>query len=132
MADHDGARDPITGRILPGNTLNRRGRPPKARTVDEVMLAAANELVTVTIDGQRKRRTKLEVTAAQLVNQSAGGNLSAGKTTLDQVRRAEERKAQAGRTSEELSASDRDIADRYIAKMRRLFELERGDDLTST
>jgi hypothetical protein len=129
MADQDGGRDPKTGRILPGHTLNRRGRPPKIRSSDEAVLRAAQEPVTVTLKGGRRRRqTKLEVTAHQIVNQGAGGNFSAGKTVIELVRRAEERQARGSR-GEELAQSDREIVERFIAKLVRILEATRNRDI---
>jgi len=128
MADNDGVRDPRTGRFLPNKSGNPGGRPPKPRTADAAILGAVNQPITVTENGKRRRRTKLEVTAAQIANQGASGNLSAGKTTFDLVRRAEERQAQASGASEDLSQSDREIADRFVARLRRMIEEERDHE----
>lgn len=121
-------RDPATGRFLPTKSGNPRGRPRKPRTADDAILGAVHQAITVTEEGRRRRRTKLEVAAAQIANQGASGNLNAGKTTFDLVRRAEERQMQASGTSKELSLSDREIADRFVARLRRMIEEERNDD----
>ena len=124
MTDESGARDPQTGRIRRGHTLNPKGRPPKISTTDEAVLRAAQEAVTVTLNGgRRQKRTKLDVAATQIVNQAVSGNLSAGKTTIELVRRAEERRAQSS-GSEELPPSDREIAERFVAKLRRILSPE--------
>ncbi|HUK06816.1 MAG TPA: DUF5681 domain-containing protein [Stellaceae bacterium] len=127
MADQDGTRDPTTGRFLPTKSGNLLGRPRKHRTADDAILGAAHQPITVTENGRRRRRSKLEVNAAQITNQGATGNLSAAKTTLDLVRRAEERQ-QASGTSQELSESDREIAERFVAQLRHIFEKERDHD----
>lgn len=125
MANDPSRRDPKTGRIRPGHTLNPRGRPPKTSTSDEAVLKAAQEAVTVTTTGGRRRkRTKLEVTAAQIANQGANGNLAAGKTMIELVRRAEERRGQKG-GSEELPPSDREIAEQFIQKLQRLLAADK-------
>jgi hypothetical protein len=128
MSDKEGSRDAATGRFLPTKSGNPRGRPRKPRTADDAILGAVRQAITVTEDGRRRRRTKLEVAAAQIANQGASGNLSAGKTTFDLVRRAEERQMQASSTSNELSLSDREIADRFVARLRRMIEEERDHD----
>jgi hypothetical protein len=128
MSDGDPGRDPATGRFLPTKAGNPRGRPRKPRTADDAILGAVRQAITVTEDGRRRRRSKLEVTAAQIANQGASGNLSAGKTTFDLVRRAEERQMQASGTSGELSVSDREIADRFVARLRHMIEEERDHD----
>ena len=126
MPDQDGIRDPRTGRFLKSG--NPRGRPRKPRTADEAILGAVRQPITVTENGRRRRRSKLEVAAAQIVNQGAAGNLNAGKTTFDLVRRAEERQQQGSSTDGELSLSDREIAERFVARLRRMIEEERDDD----
>jgi len=124
MTDEDTNRDAATGRFLPTKSGNPRGRPRKPRTADEAILGAVRQAITVTENGRRRKRSKLEVTAAQIANQGASGNLSAGKTAFDLVRRAEERQLEASGTSGELSLSDREIAERFVARLRRMIEEE--------
>jgi hypothetical protein len=128
MPERDGVRDPGTGRFLPTKSGNYRGRPRKPRTADEAILGAVRQPITVTENGRRRRRSKLEVAAAQIVNQGAAGNLSAGKATLDLVRRAEERQLQGSGTGGELSLSDSEIAEGFVARLRRMIEEERDHD----
>jgi Family of unknown function (DUF5681) len=128
MTDEDTNRDAATGRFLPTKSGNPRGRPRKPRTADEAILGAVRQAITVTENGRRRKRSKLEVTAAQIANQGASGNLSAGKTAFDLVRRAEERQLEASGTSGELSLSDREIAERFVARLRRTIEEEEGHD----
>jgi Family of unknown function (DUF5681) len=131
MSDQDGVRDPATGRFLPTKSGNPRGRPRKPRTADDAILSAVRQPIVITENGRRRRRTKLEVTAAQIANQGASGNLSAGKTTFDLVKRAEERQMQASAATEELSLSDREIAERFVARLRHIIEMERDHDPTA-
>jgi hypothetical protein len=131
MSDQDGVRDPATGRFLPTKSGNPRGRPRKPRTADDAILSAVRQPIVITENGRRRRRTKLEVTAAQIANQGASGNLSAGKTTFDLVKRAEERQMQASAATEELSLSDREIAERFVARLRHMIERERNHDPTA-
>jgi hypothetical protein len=128
MSDQDGVRDAATGRFLPKKSGNPRGRPRKPRTADDAILNAVRQPIIVTENGRRRRRTKLEVTAAQIANQGASGNLSAGKTTFDLVKRAEERQMQASTASGELSLSDREIAERFVARLRHIIEMEQNND----
>lgn len=128
MSDPDGIRDPRTGRFRPNKSGNPRGRPKRAQTADEAILRAVSQPVVVTEGGRRHRRTKLEIAAAQIVNQGASGNLSAGKATFDLVRRAEERKSQVSTSGGELPPSDREIADRFVAKIRRMIEEEQDNE----
>ena len=128
MSEQDGVRDLATGRFLPSKSGNPQGRPRKPRTSDEAILGAVRQPITVTENGRRRRRAKLDVAAAQLANQGASGNLSAAKTTFDLVRRAEERQLKAPGGSAELSPTDREVAEKFVARLRRLIEMERDDD----
>jgi len=128
MAENDEVRDPTTGRFLPTKSGNPHGRLRKPRSADDAILGAVHQAITVTENGRRRRRTKLEVTAAQIANQGASGNLGAGKTTFDLVQRAEERQAQTSNANEELSLSDHEIAERFVARLRRMIEEERDRD----
>lgn len=59
------------GRFRPGAASpNPKGRPKKARGVDAAMLGALSEKVTVTEQGRRKRKSKLDITAAQIASSS--------------------------------------------------------------
>jgi DNA modification methylase len=120
MSDDGGRRSATTGRFLPNKSGNPRGRPRKPWTADAAILGALHQPITVTEEGRRRRRSKLEVTATQIANQGASGNLSAGKVAFDLARRAE----QGASSSKELSISDREIADRFVARLREIIEQE--------
>jgi hypothetical protein len=69
---------PTHSRFKPGQSGNPRGRP-KAGPID-LAAAIARELaqkVTLTENGQRRRVTKRDVIAKQLVNKAAAGDLRA-------------------------------------------------------
>lgn len=109
------------GRFRPGTTSpNPAGRPRKAAGVDAAITRALSEKVTVVEQGRRTRKSKLDITAAQLANKGAGGDLRATKLALEQVRKAEER-AQAQATHEPvMTETDQDIAARVIARLKQI------------
>ena len=114
----------------PGQSGNPKGRPRKARTLDETVLGAVNRPVTVTENGRSRKRKMLDVIATQISTQGAKGNLAAGKIALDMVRKAEERNAQVVSAPSQLSGSDKEIAERFVARQRRIWEQEKetGDE----
>lgn len=108
------------GRFRAGTTGNPRGRPRKARGVDASIMKAVNEKVMVTEGGRRTRRAKLDITAAQIANKGAAGDLPAAKMTMDMVRKAEANaEAQAARAPA-MTRNDHVIAARVIERLRLL------------
>ena len=118
MAD---ARD-TAGRFRPGTpSPNPKGRPRKGRGVDAAVLGALAEKLTVNDQGNRKRRSKLEIVAAQMANKGASGDLRAAKMALDQARKAEERADAAIIRAPVMTEADHAIADRVIARLHKIF-----------
>ena len=117
------------GRFRPGaGSPNPKGRPKKGRGVDGAVLGALAEKVTVTEQGKRRRKSKLDITAAQLANKGAGGDLRATKLVLDHARKAEERaEADIGRAVV-MTRSDHHIAARVIARLTQLIARGGPDD----
>ncbi|MBP6030456.1 MAG: hypothetical protein KA533_03405 [Sphingobium sp.] len=96
---------------------NPRGRPKKERGVDAAVLGALSEKVPVTEQGKRKCKSKLDITAAQIANKSASGDLRAAKMVLDQARKAEERAEERAIRAPAMTVTDREIAARVIARL---------------
>lgn len=109
--DRDGS-----GRFRPGQTGNPNGRPRKLATVDAAVTRALQEKVTVTEQGRRRRKSKLEVTAAQIANKGAGGDLRAAKMALDLATKAEGNQHGVPAVLP-LTENDRAIAERFIARL---------------
>lgn len=121
-ASRDSAGRFRTGTVCP----NPAGRPRKETGVDAAITRALSEKVTVVEQGRRTRKSKLDITAAQLANKGAGGDMRATKLALEQVRKAEER-AQAQATREPvMTETDQEIAARVIARLRQIIA-EGGD-----
>lgn len=114
------------GRFRAGSpSPNPSGRPKKGRGVDAAVMDALSEKVMVTEQGRRKRRSKLDITAAQIANKSAGGDLRAAKMALDQARKAEERAETQAVRAPVMTQADHDIAARVIARIEQVI-LARG------
>jgi hypothetical protein len=84
---------------------NPNGRPRRAPTTGQAILKAASAKVTVTEGGRRRKVSKLEAAATQIVNRGVSGDLRAGKMALEFAQRAEE-KAAALPAAEQLTDSD--------------------------
>ena len=120
-ANRNGGIRDNAGRFRPGApSPNPKGRPKKAKGVDAAVLGALSEKVTVTEQGKRKRKSKLEVTTAQIANQGASGDLRAAKMLLDQARTAEERAEAQVTRAPVMTETDREIAARVIARLATL------------
>jgi hypothetical protein len=116
-----------SGRFRPGHTGNAKGRPRKHHSVDAAVTRALQEKITVTEQGRRRRKSKLEVTAAQIANKGAGGDLRAAKMALDLASKAEGNQ-QGAPVPLPLTANDRAIAERFIARLNLTRFAEKTDD----
>ena len=99
---------------------NPKGRPRKAGGVDAAVLNALSEKVNVTEDGARKRKSKLAITAAQIANKGAGGDMRAAKMAFDQARKAEDRAAADAVRAPVMTQADHEIAARVIARLTKI------------
>jgi hypothetical protein len=117
-------RDRSSGQFLPGVTGNPKGRPKKTRTVDASVLEALGERVTVTENGRRRRISKLQVSAKSLANKSATGDVIATRLALDLAQKAETRLGEATTRTPVMTASDHEIAERVVARLRLLIAQE--------
>jgi hypothetical protein len=120
------------GRFPAGRSGNPNGRPKKARGVDAAVTRAVQESVTVTERGHSRRRSKLEIAATQLANKGASGDARAIKLALDFARKAEENAEAAAARAPVQTRSDREIADRVIARLTLFIRAQGGHDETGT
>lgn len=124
-----GVRDPA-GRFRPGApSPNPKGRPKKEAGVDAAVISALSEKVVVTEQGRRRRRSKLDITAAQVANKSAGGDLRAAKMVFDEARKAEERAETKMVRAPIMAQADHEIAARVIARLKLIIS-QGGSDVS--
>lgn len=117
------------GRFRPGApSPNPKGRPRKGHGVDAAVTRALSEKVIVSEQGKRKRKSKLDVTAAQIANKGAAGDLRAAKLALDQARKAEERAEAEADRAPVMTASDHEIAARVIARLTKIISQGSSND----
>ena len=116
-----------SGRFRPGQTGNPNGRPKKHNGVDAAVTRALQEKITVTEQGRRKRKSKLEVTAAQIANKGAGGDLRAARMAFALASKAEGNQSGAPAVLP-LTENDRAIAERFIGRLMQTQIQERPND----
>jgi hypothetical protein len=106
---------PISGQFQPGQSGNPRGRPRGSKSIGQVLREAVEQRVP---DPRGGRRTvsMLEVILRGLVLSSARRDLRALRLLLMLLERFEPSEAQRS-TASELSASDRQILDEFIASL---------------
>ena len=108
------------GRFRAGQTGNPLGRPKAPRGVDASAVKAFSEKVTVTEQGKRKRKSKLDISFAQIANKGASGDLRAIRLGIDQVRKAEERAEAEAVRAPIMTEADREIVARVIARLKQI------------
>ena len=113
-----------------GQSGNPRG--PRRKDLSALLIAALNEPVYVTIDGKRRKITKREAIVTQMVNKSAKADLRATKMLFDMMKEVEQ-KAGAAAPPEppKMSASDREVVELFVARLRRQIAAEAAAAETS-
>jgi hypothetical protein len=108
-------KPPLHSRFKKGNSGNPRG--PRAKNLPALLVAALNEPVVVTANGQSRQITKREAVVAQLVDKSTGADLRATKMLKDIEKRA-------GMTpspkAAPFTAADEEVVENLIARLRRM------------
>ena len=105
-----------------------RGRPFQRGQSGNRAARAANEPVYATIDGKPRRITKRQAIITQMVNESASGNLRATKMLFDMMKEVEQKVgAAAPREPEKLTATDREVVDLFVARVRRQIAAEAAE-----
>jgi uncharacterized protein DUF5681 len=131
-------KPPRSRQFKKGRSGNPKGRPPRAsRDADILALlrSALNEEVTVTENGERKKITKAEAMAKQLVNKGAAGDARAIHLLLATLRSIEERLDSAAGEQAEETATQMHMLERLTIEerleLRRLIAKAQGEPLES-
>src|ERR1700740_2557537 len=104
-----------------GRSGNPKGRPKGSKNFATLLGQALDEKVSVTEDGRRRRVTKREVVAKQLVNKAAQADLRAIKQLVDIVERVERQSGTSPATppAPAFSAADEELIAELKASMER-------------
>jgi len=84
-------RPPLDSQFQKGRSGNPAGRPKGARGVSAVIAAAMADMVVVTVDGKRRKMSKLQAAFTQQANKAASGDRHAIKLMVELLHHAEAR-----------------------------------------
>jgi hypothetical protein len=108
----------ITTRFKPGTTGNPGGRPKGAKSLRTAIQNELKRRVAVTEDGKRKKITKREAVAKQLVNKAAAGDPKAIPVLLNETRPYETDAAAGASRAEMMSPEDQAVMESIIRRIR--------------
>jgi hypothetical protein len=120
----DGRNPPKDTRYRPGQTGNRFGRPKGSKNLRTLIMDAANEPVIVTLNGKKRRISKVHATAMQLANKAVGGNQPAINKFFDLIDDIETGAAAARPAQFPISEPDLEV---LRAAYERMKQCERED-----
>jgi hypothetical protein len=118
-------KPPLHSRFQKGRSGNPAG--PRRKDLPALLLAALNEKTTVNTDGRRRRITKREAIVAQLVDRSAGADISATKLLIDLLKDIEKKMMpppDAAAATRPLGRSDAAIVENLAARLLRWHRAE--------
>jgi Family of unknown function (DUF5681) len=111
-------KPPLHTRFKKGQSGNPRG--PRAKNLPALLVAALNEPVVVTANGQSRRITKREAVIAQLVDKSTGADLRATKMLIDMLKDIEKRAGTAPPPeASPFTRADEEVVENLVARLRR-------------
>jgi Family of unknown function (DUF5681) len=105
-------------RFKKGQSGNPDGR--SAKNLRALLADALNERVFVTIDGRRRKITKREAIATQMVNKSATADLRATKMLIDMMKDAEQKAdvASPPPESRRFTEADEEVVQQLVERIR--------------
>jgi hypothetical protein len=80
-------KPPIQTRFKKGQSGNPGGRPKRTKRIDLALNAELDTVISLTIDGKRRRLSKFEAIARQLFAKAFRGNIRACAMFLEHMRR---------------------------------------------
>lgn len=102
-------KPPRSAQFPPGVSGNKNGRPKGSRNFDTTLRKELQEKIPVTENGKRKKVTKREAIAKQLINRAASGDPRAISIILNAAREFEDRTTGASPVSALQSPEDKKI-----------------------
>jgi Family of unknown function (DUF5681) len=102
-----------------GTTGNPKGRPKGSKNLSTLIMEAARDQVTATVDGKTRKISKIQATTMQLATKAAGGDQAAMAKFLDWVDDIETRAAAIKPTQFPLSAPDIEVLRAAYERMKQ-------------
>lgn len=100
------ARPPKHTQFKKGESGNKGGRPKGSKNLSTLIMEAAHGQVTATIDGKKRKISKVQATTMQLATKAAAGDPKAMLKFLDWIDEVETRAAAARPSQYPLSDAD--------------------------
>jgi len=107
MAGH--GNPPRHAQFVKGRSGNPKGRPKGSKNLTTIIMDAARDQVSATIDGKQRKITKLQATAMQMATLAASGNPKMVARFLDWVDEIEKRAAAARPTEYPIGEADLEV-----------------------
>jgi hypothetical protein len=103
------AKPPKHTQFKKGESGNKSGRPKGSKNLSTLIMEAAHGQVTATIDGKRRKISKVQATTMQLATKAAAGDPKAMLKFLDWIDEIEARAAAARPSQYPVSAADIEV-----------------------
>ena len=110
-----------------GVSGNKKGRPKGSKNLSTLLMAAARDQVTATIDGKPRKISKLQATVMQLATKAAGGDRASIDKLLDWVDDIETRAAAAKPAEFPFSEADLEVLRTVHARMKLCIPPQGGE-----
>jgi len=110
-------RPPETTRFKPGQSGNAKGRPKGSKNFGTALDKELGVRIPINENGQRKKVTKREAIAKQLVNKAASGDPRTLLIALNEIRQREAQKASAPTTPDQ-NPKDQRVMESIIARIK--------------
>lgn len=122
-------KPPKHTRFKTGQSGNPKGRPRGAKNFDTALSKELSSQVEIHEHGRRRKISKREAIAKQLVTKAAAGDHKCMSTTLAEARRMEEKQENGNATAITMSPEDDRVADSIIERLKaRLAKGESDED----
>jgi hypothetical protein len=106
---------------------NKKGRPKGSKNLSTILREAARDQVTATIDGKKRRISKIQATAMQLATKAAGGDQASIARFLDWVDEVEMRAAAAKPAEFPFSKADLQVLRAIDERMKLCSQPQAGE-----
>jgi hypothetical protein len=112
-------RPPHHTQFKKGQSGNPKGRVKGSKNLAALIMSALNEPVTVTLNGRRKRITKIEAMTMQLANKGASGDPKATQLLFGMVQLFESRAETPAQTNA-VGDADRQVMQLLFSRIQRI------------
>jgi Family of unknown function (DUF5681) len=108
-------KPPQATQFKPGKSGNPKGRPKGAKNFGTVISDELETRIAITENGKRRKISKREAIAKQLVNKAASGDAKAIPLLFNETRHHEKQEGTSAlQSNQELAAEDEAILEYYI------------------